>query len=582
MADRLVTPRVHPVSLWLLCGLALATACRTGRSGELAPPARSGPPVLAVRGTLLRPGGTAIENAVVVVEGGRIAAAGPAAAVAVPAGAATIGDTGQFIVPGLIDAHVHFFQSGGLYTRPDVIDLRARVPYALEVERIRAGLDRTFRRYLRAGITSVVDFGGPAWVFEVREAAVRAAFAPRVAVAGPLLASVARPQLDLGDPPIVQVTDPAAARAMVRGQAAHRPDFVKLWWVVPAGQDAEAWAAVGRSAIEEAHALGLRVAVHATELETARAALRAGADVLVHSVIDAEVDDDFIRLLRARDVPYVTTLTVFGGYVRVLNHQVRLSPAEMELGDPSIAATLVEPFDVPQGRYRQAIGPAAARNARRLRDAGVTVAAGSDAGNIGTLHGAGLHQELELLVEAGFSPAEALDAATVQAARVLHRSDLGAIEAGRGADLLVVDADPRVDIRDLRRIAWVVKDGAPHRPDEILPRTAEDVVQAQVNAYNAQDLEAFLSMYAEDAVVAKPGGEVLLSGKPALRERYGGLFRRFPLNRVRIAERRTEGGGRVDDHEIISGRSPEKPDPWDVGWVRYGVEGGLIRRVELP
>ena len=167
MADRLVTPRVHPVSLWLVSGLALAMACRSGRSGELALPARNGQPVLAVRGTLLRPGGLAIENAVVVVEGGRIAAAGPAAAVAVPAGAATIGDTGQFIVPGLIDAHVHFFQSGGLYTRPDVIDLRARVPYAQEVERIRAGLDRTFRRYLRAGITSVVDFGGPAWVFEV-------------------------------------------------------------------------------------------------------------------------------------------------------------------------------------------------------------------------------------------------------------------------------------------------------------------------------------------------------------------------------------------------------------------------------
>jgi hypothetical protein len=116
------------------------------------------------------------------------------------------------------------------------------VPYAQETERIHAGLDRTFRSYLRAGITSVVDFGGPAWLFEVREAATRAALAPRVAVAGPLLASVARPQLDLGDPPIVQVTDPVAARAMVRGQAAHRPDFVKLWWVVPAGQDALAWA----------------------------------------------------------------------------------------------------------------------------------------------------------------------------------------------------------------------------------------------------------------------------------------------------------------------------------------------------
>jgi imidazolonepropionase-like amidohydrolase len=581
MVDRLVTTRVLAAWPWLVFGLALL-ACRTDRSVKVAPSARSAPSVLVVRGTLLGPRGTAIDDAVVVVEGGRITAAGPAASVAVPAGAATIGGPGQFIAPGLIDAHVHFFQSGGLYTRPDVIDLRARVPYAQEVDRIRAGLDRTFRRYLRAGVTSVVDFGGPAWNFEVRKAAVRNALAPRVAVAGPLLASVARPQLDLGDPPIVQVTDPAAARAMVRGQATHRPDFVKLWWVVPPGQRAEAWEPVGRAAIEEAHALGLRVAVHATELETARVALRAGADVLVHSVIDAEVDDDFIRLLRERNVPYITTLTVFGGYVRVLNHEVRLSGAEMELGDPSIAATLVEPFDVPQGRHRQPIGPAAARNARRLRDAGVTVAAGSDAGNIGTLHAAGLHQELELLVEAGFTPAEALDAATVQAARVLGGPDLGSVEVGRVADLLVVDADPRADIRNLRRIAWVVKDGTPHRPDEILPRTAEDVVQAQVNAYNAQDLEAFVSTYAEEAVVARSGGEILLTGKTALRERYGGLFRRFPQNRVRIAERRTQGAGRVEDHEIITGRSPEKPDPWDVGWVRYDVDGGLIRRVELP
>ena len=134
-----------------------------------------------------------------------------------------------------------------------------------------------------------------------------------------------------------------------------------------------------------------------------------------------------------------------------------------------------------------------------------------------------------------------------------------------------------------RRIEWVVKDGVPRRPEEILPRTAEDIVQAQVNAFNAQDLDAFLSTYADDAVIVRAGtGETLMSGKQSMRERYGSMFARFPANRVRIAERKIEGTNTVIDHEIVTGRGPERPDPWDVGWVRYELGDGLIRKVALP
>lgn len=98
-------------------------------------------------------------------------------------------------VPGLFDAHVHFFQSGGLYTRPDIVDLTSRVPYADERAAVRASLDRTLARYLPSGVTSVVDMGGSPWNLDVRAHAGRTALAPRVQVAGPLLASVSRPQL---------------------------------------------------------------------------------------------------------------------------------------------------------------------------------------------------------------------------------------------------------------------------------------------------------------------------------------------------------------------------------------------------
>lgn len=224
-----------------------------------------------------------IRNAVVVVRGGRIADLGPAGRVRVPRGVPVIDATGRWIVPGYVDSHVHFFQSGGLYTRPDAIDLRAAVPYEQELAAIRADLSDTFARYLASGVTAVADVGGPMWNFDVRRLSIDNPRAPRVAAAGPLISTWRPPVLsDVVDPPIIAATSPEEARALVRAQVPQRPDFIKIWYVVLPGQTPAQFLPVVRAAIEEAHGAGIRVAVHATELETARAALEAGADILVH------------------------------------------------------------------------------------------------------------------------------------------------------------------------------------------------------------------------------------------------------------------------------------------------------------
>ncbi|UCH11665.1 MAG: amidohydrolase family protein, partial [Fidelibacterota bacterium] len=120
------------------------------------------------------------------MSGNRITQVGPDTEVEIPPEVEVISAKDKWIIPGLIDAHIHFFQSGGLYTRPDAIDLRKHVPYADEELRlIRERLADTFARYLRCGITSVVDVGGPYWNFEVRELARQSDMAPTVAVAGP-------------------------------------------------------------------------------------------------------------------------------------------------------------------------------------------------------------------------------------------------------------------------------------------------------------------------------------------------------------------------------------------------------------
>jgi cytosine/adenosine deaminase-related metal-dependent hydrolase len=425
-------------------------------------------------------GAPPLAPATVVVEGGRVRAVGPAPAV--PAGAAVVELGGKWLVPGFIDAHVHFFQSGGLYTRPDVIDLTAVVPYDRETAALRARLDETLARTFAAGITGVVDMGGPSWVLALRERAKALGFAPRIAAAGPLIATWSPAALAAADPAIVLVGTPADARAEVRRQAALAPDLIKIWFIrPPRGQDmatASRWIA---AAIDEAHRLGLRVGVHASALETARKALALGADILVHSVDDAPLDDDLLVRARERGALYIPTLGVYDAYWRVLSQDLRLNDLDRRYGDPRILASL-DDLDALARALLPAwiafgpappIDPVMLANLRRVHAAGITVAAGSDAGNIGTLPGAGFHRELRLMAEAGLAPGDILRAATLGGAHVMGRADeLGSIEPGKRADFVVLDADPLADIANAARIHRVVKDGVIYDPDAILARLA--------------------------------------------------------------------------------------------------------------
>ena len=211
---------------------------------------------------------------------------------------------GKFILPGYIDTHVHFFQSADLFTRPDGADFNSVRPYKDEVAWVKSHLEDVFARYIRCGITSVVDVGGPMWNFDVRKIANATAKAPRVAVAGPLISSVSREKLDLGDPPIVKIDTPDQARDFVRKLADQKADLVKIWYIVGKDHPVDAFRPIARATIEESRAQEIRVAVHATELETARAAVEEGADILVHSVYDKPVDEAFVELSCKIDIQF--------------------------------------------------------------------------------------------------------------------------------------------------------------------------------------------------------------------------------------------------------------------------------------
>src|SRR5438876_2291650 len=263
--------------------------------------------------------------------------------------------------------------------------------------------------------------------------------------------------------------------------------MVKIWYIVDKDHPVESFRPIVRRTIQESHAHKIRVAVHATELETARAAVEEGADVLVHSVIDKPVDDSFVKRLKDRHVILCPTLVVFERYGRTFSHQLNLTPEEQKWGNPEVIASL-DVTKIPQDKLPQRVKDAlvdqkaaldriketydvALPNLKKLEDADVTIAAGTDAGNIGTIHGPALFREFQLMNEAGLTPMQILQCATTNAAKLFAGetgAPFGKIDDGWFADLVVLKSNPVDDIAHASDIESVIKNGVVYPADSIL------------------------------------------------------------------------------------------------------------------
>jgi len=396
----------------------------------------------------------------------------------VPAGIDTVDLRGQWITPGLIDAHVHFSQTGWADGRPDSVDVRDRHPYEKVVADLESRPERFGRTLLCSGVTAAFDVGGYPWTIALPERFEAASDVPRLAAAGPLLSTLDH-WLNLpGQRQFVYLADPDAARAGVRYLAAQGADAVKVWFIRTEDRSLADQSAAVRAAGEEARRLGLPLIVHATELIQAKEALRAGAKLLVHSVWDQSVDQELLDLARQAGAIYCPTLTVGRGYQRlyegVLRHQAPAIDDPNGCVDPGTRARVAEtaqvtpkPDDAITEEQLQTITARtaereriAAANLKRVQAAGIPIAMGTDAGNPLTLHGPSVYAEMEAMQAAGLTPLQVLVAATHGGALAMGRDkEIGTVEKGKLADLLIVGADPTADVANLRKVKYVVRGG---------------------------------------------------------------------------------------------------------------------------
>jgi len=375
-----------------------------------------------------------IDNGVIVVRDGRIVAVGPLGRVTIPPEAQRVTLTGKTVIPGLVNAHGHVGNTVGMeqghYSAENVL--------------------RDLKTYAAYGVTTVYSLGDDQDAsFKARDAQNTPALdRARLFAAGPVLAP----------------KSPDEARTLVGGVAAMKADIVKIRVDDNLGATPKMAPEIYKAVIDEAHKKGMRVAVHLFYLEDAKAVLDAGADFIAHSVRDVDVDDAFVAMLKRRDVCYCPTLMrevstfVYESTPSWFSDPLFLKHADMKAVEPLKEPARQAQMKTSRSAQRYKAGlEVANRNLKKLSDAGVKIAMGTDTGPPARFQGYFELMELEMMAKAGLTPKQVLASATRDAARCQKLNDVGTLEANKWADFVVLDADPLADISNVRKInsVWI-------------------------------------------------------------------------------------------------------------------------------
>ncbi len=410
-----------------------------------------------------------LPNSSVLIEDGRIKGIVPGVP-EVPPATTVIDATGKSIVPGLIDMHAHLL-SGGFDTITEVIDSFEPATQA-----------RALKQMLYWGVTSVYSPVQPLQSgLELRQktgAQDNHSF-PRLFISGPGFTAPNGWAGSLLPLARFEPKTPEEAEAQVNQLAEAGVDILKIYY------DTQCCAFLNplpklelpimERIIAQAHRRNLRVMLHAYDTQYQIDALRAGVDIMAHSAVTAPVDDEYLELASKAKTLYLATLSV---YQDAFDENSLRQYAGKEFVQRTVPKktldTLVEkgPLDeflkITKKSYLKDQLPTINSNLKRVSDSGIAVGVGPDTGVMGAFPGLSVHREMELMVDAGMSPAQVLVAATRTAADYLGEPSLGTIEEGKIADLVVIDGNPLEDIKHSREIETVIKEGVVINREKLL------------------------------------------------------------------------------------------------------------------
>ena len=499
--------------------------------------------------------------------------------VKVPKNAIIIDGTEKYLVPGLVDAHIHFFQNGGLYTRPDAIDLRKERNYDQEIALAKTDMENKLRRYLQNGITTVVDVGANYHFLKQRKDFTDKNSSPTIFITGPLLTTY-EPKVyeNLGeDEPFTLTKTIEDGIEGVKKQLQYNPDFIKIWYIAGAeglsvAESARKNLPIVKAIIDEAHSNNLKIAVHATQRITAQLAVENGADYLVHSVDDEILKDDFVQLMKKNKTILSPTLIVNAGYINTFGQKIKISDYELLKADPYQLGSLLDLKHLSDtllvDNYKnyansqksildlKKADSISMANLKILSDAGVLIATGTDAGNIGTLHASSYLAELKAMHKSGMNNWQIIQASTINGAKIFNKeNEFGTVSIGKKANLILLDANPIDKIENLVKINIVINKGVVYKPSEILKDTPTDLVQRQLNAYNFRNIEAFLEPYDENVEVYTYPDKLQFKGKETMRKSYSQMFKNTPNLHCELVGRIVKGNIVIDKESVQFGET---------------------------
>lgn len=474
---------MNRLNLLLLCSITLIVGC--------SPKNQKGPEYIVLKGATMFDGnGESVANSIIIIREGKIESIG-SQTMDIPDNSKVIDLSGKFITPGLVDAHVHFSQTGFFDGRPDALDIRDSIDYIQLQSHLENNPDRYYEAYLRSGVTAVYDVGGYEWGIKLQTEAENNQNAPHVAAAGPLLSPVPDEALSITNLPdqkqLMNLSSPGMGRQTVKHISSLGSTGIKIWQI--ALNDPGFMESL-RAVADEVHIQGNSLIVHATNLDQAKEALRLGAKILVHSVDDLAVDDEFIRLAKESQAIYCPTLRVIRGY----DNAYKSLQGDFLLDDPNnvvdietkkLLASSNKFFKYlpnPDG-YEDMLSRSAAYtdrveltmndNLKRVYEAGIPIAVSTDAGNPGTLHGISIYNEMEAMQQAGIPAREIIVMATKNGAEAMGRlDDFGTLEKGKMADLIILEGDPSKDIANMRSISHVMRGGLLREVKQAFENTA--------------------------------------------------------------------------------------------------------------